>query len=208
MPLSINLILPPQPSSSLGPTPSCTASSSPWKRAWRVGVRVLFVLFVFFLALLLRQSSYLYSFFSFLCLTLHSFLFYQQQNTEQHLKQKVPELARSLELVQDLLAKKQSGIATGMVRYNLCDNIYAKAQVQYQSGVVNLWLGANVMLEYTYEEAIHFLTMNHNRAETEYQSAASNLAFVRDQIVTSEVNMSRIYNWNVRKTRASGSKKE
>jgi prefoldin subunit 5 len=36
----------------------------------------------------------------------------------------------------------------------LSDNIWAKAKVPNTSGKVGLWLGANVMVEYTYEEAI------------------------------------------------------
>lgn len=90
-----------------------------------------------------------------------------------------------------------------MARYSLADNIYAKAELDYSEGTVNLWLGANVMLEYTYEEAIEFLSKNEEKAKREFEDAKSDLGFVRDQIVTSEVNMSRIYNWDVRRKRTT-----
>jgi prefoldin subunit 5 len=121
--------------------------------------------------------------------------------TEEHLRQKVPELENSLSLVKSLVEKKERGITDGNVRYSLADNVFAKAKVDYTVGIVNLWLGANVMLEYTYEEAIDFLQKNHDRAELELANVNNDLAFVRDQIVTSEVNISRIFNWDVRRKR-------
>lgn len=90
-----------------------------------------------------------------------------------------------------------------MARYSLADNIYARAELDYSEGTVNLWLGANVMLEYTYEEAIEFLSKNEAVATKEFDDVKHDLGFVRDQIVTSEVNMSRIFNWDVRKKRSS-----
>lgn len=86
-------------------------------------------------------------------------------------------------------------------RYNLADNIYGKAEIDSSTGIVNLWLGANVMLQYTYDEAITFLSQNHENAKKEYATVQEDLAFVRDQIVTSEVSMTRIFNWDVRKRR-------
>ena len=121
--------------------------------------------------------------------------------SEEHLKEKVPELEKSLSLVQSLIEKQESKITAGIVRYNLVDSIYAKAEIDYTVGIVYLWLGANVMLEYTYEEAIQFLQTNYTRATTELQRVKIDLSFIRDQIVTTEVNISRIYNWDVRQKR-------
>lgn len=122
--------------------------------------------------------------------------------TERYLSDKVPELEKSLTLIRTLIQKKQAK-ETGMVRYNLTDNVFANAEIDYSVGIVNLWLGANVMLEYTYEEAIDFLTKNQDSAKQELETVTQDLAFVRDQIVTSEVSMSRIYNWDVRRKRAA-----
>jgi prefoldin subunit 5 len=121
--------------------------------------------------------------------------------TEEHLKEKVPELEKSLSLVQSLIEKQENQITNGVVRYNLVDSIYAKAEIDYTIGIVYLWLGANVMLEYTYDEAIQFLQTNYTRATTELQHVNIDLSFIRDQIVTTEVNISRIYNWDVRQKR-------
>jgi prefoldin subunit 5 len=78
--------------------------------------------------------------------------------------------------------------------------VYAKAEIS-KSGVVHLWLGANVMLEYTYDEAIDLLSSKLEKAKKEMLENNDNLSFVRNQIITSEVNISRIYNWDVRKKR-------
>jgi prefoldin subunit 5 len=124
-----------------------------------------------------------------------------RQYTEQRLTAKVPELEKSLNLVNTLIKKKEEGMK-GVVRYSLADNIFAKAEVDYTEDKLNLWLGANVMLEYTYEEAQDFLSKKLTLATTELKETHLDLAFVRDQIVTSEVNMSRIFNWDVRRKRA------
>ena len=78
--------------------------------------------------------------------------------------------------------------------------IFAKADIS-NSGVVHLWLGANVMLEYTYDEAIELLSSKLEKASKDLDMISDNLSFVRNQIITSEVNISRIYNWDVRKRR-------
>ena len=99
------------------------------------------------------------------------------------------------------LLKKQEEGDTATTRYNLCESVYGKAEVDTSSGIVNLWLGANVMLEYTYEEAIDFLSSSLETHRGDFQSVHDDLAFVRDQIVTCEVCMTRTYNWSVRKRR-------
>ena len=122
-------------------------------------------------------------------------------STESNYKVKIPDLEKSLSLVK-LLQKKQQEGTTTTTRYNLADNVYGKAEVDCSSGIVNLWLGANVMLEYSYEEAIEFLAPKLEEAQKESKIVDDDLAFVRDQIVTSEVSMTRIFNWDVRKRRA------
>jgi Prefoldin subunit len=143
--------------------------------------------------------------------------------TEENLKQKIPELQKSIAAIQTLVAKRTTTPQEQPdekdnnpihIRYALCDNIYAKARLSNsttssssttESGVgqpvVYLWLGANVMLEYEYDAALMFLRNNHERAERDLSTVSSDLSFVRDQIVTAEVNMSRIFNWDVRRRR-------
>lgn len=54
-----------------------------------------------------------------------------------------------------------------VTRYNLADTLYTKAELDCSSGIVNLWLGANVMLEYTYDEAIELLSSKEETAKRE-----------------------------------------
>lgn len=128
---------------------------------------------------------------------------------------KLPELDQSLALVQHLQQLQQlqqqqapsdnaSSSEPALVRYELADSIYGKAAIDVRDpehAVVHLWLGANVMLEYTYDDAIQFLTTNRSNASRDLNILKDELALVRDQIVTTEVNTSRTYNWDVRQRR-------
>ena len=58
------------------------------------------------------------------------------------------------------------------------------------------------MLQYTYQEAIDLLSKREIDAKSEYDQINVDLAFTRNQTITAEVNMSRIYNWDVRVRRA------
>lgn len=115
-------------------------------------------------------------------------------------QQKIPEIEKSLELV-NFLKKKQEEGENPVTRYNLSDMIFTKAEVDCSCGIVNLWLGANVMLEYTYDEAIELLSSKEQSAKTGYEEVTQDLSFTRNQIITAEVNISRIYNWDVRRKR-------
>mgnify|MGYP000884371845 CR=1 FL=1 len=56
-----------------------------------------------------------------------------------------------------LKAKHESEEKEMQTNFLLADNIWAKAKVPNTSGNVGLWLGANVMVEYTYTEAVKLL---------------------------------------------------
>lgn len=131
---------------------------------------------------------------------------YESSLTQKRLslQQKTPEIEKSLNLIKHL-KKKQEEEENVVTMYELADTIYAKADINCSDGIVNLWLGANVMLEYTYDEAIELLTVKHKAANREYEEAIQDLAFTRNQIITSEVNISRIYNWDVRSKRTATS---
>ncbi|KAL7428738.1 hypothetical protein ACHAXH_002679 [Discostella pseudostelligera] len=119
---------------------------------------------------------------------------YEQQLEQKRAtyQEKLPEIEKSISLVRHLKSKKDAD-ETVITRYNLADTIYSKAEVDCSQGIVNLWLGANVMLEYTYDEALELLISK--------QLVKEDLTFTRNQIITSEVNISRIYNWDVRRKR-------
>jgi len=62
----------------------------------------------------------------------------------------------------------------------LSDNIWAKAKVPNTSGKVGLWLGANVMVEYTYEEAITLLGKNLHNAQEKIEETTKDIDFLKD----------------------------
>lgn len=115
-------------------------------------------------------------------------------------QEKIPEIEKSLALVKNL-QKKRDEEETVVARYSLADAVYGKAEIDTSEGIVNLWLGANVMLEYTYSEAIELLSSKDEKAKRDFSDVTADLAFTRNQIVTSEVCISRIYNWDVRRKR-------
>ena len=96
-----------------------------------------------------------------------------------------------------LKSKADSDAKEIKTNFLLSDNIWAKATVPNTTGKVGLWLGANVMVEYTYAEAIVLLGKNLHNAETKIQETTTDIDFLKDQITTTEVNLARIYNQGV-----------
>ena len=86
--------------------------------------------------------------------------------------------------------------------FSLADNLYAKAHILPEDKVC-LWLGANVMLEYTYDEAEELLSNNLANADTKLIEIQEDLDFLRNNVITSEVNIARTYNYDVRKRKAA-----
>lgn len=62
---------------------------------------------------------------------------------------------------------------------------------------------ANVMVEYTFEEAIALLTKNLENCRANLRTMESDLDFIKDQITTTEVNIARIFNYDVKQRRAA-----
>ena len=77
------------------------------------------------------------------------------------------------------------------------DNIWAKATIPNESGRVGLWLGANVMVEYSHDEALRLLIKNQTSAQEKLTETEGDIDFLKDQITTTEVNMARVYNQGV-----------
>jgi prefoldin subunit 5 len=85
----------------------------------------------------------------------------------------------------------------------ISDNVWAKASIPNTTGRVGLWLGANVMVEYDYTEALALLEKNFTNADLRMKSTEEDLNYLKDQITTTEVNIARVYNQTV----ANGQKK-
>ncbi len=112
---------------------------------------------------------------------------------------KMPDIKKALEMVTFLKERAKSAkpepIAT---KFALSENVWANASIKNDTGKVCLWLGADTMVEYPYDEAIELLKKNLSNAEKYLESVESDLAFLKDQITTTEVNMARVYNENIR----------
>ena len=55
------------------------------------------------------------------------------------------------------------------------------------------------MLEYSIDEAERLLKKNQETASTNLKQVEADMDFLREQITTMEVNMARVYNWDVQK---------
>jgi prefoldin subunit 5 len=99
-------------------------------------------------------------------------------------------------------AAQEEGESSLQTHFELSDAVYAKASVPLkEEQSVFLWLGANVMLEYPLAEAIALLSSNLTNAEKALAEIVADLGFLKDQMTTSEVNIARVYNWDVRERR-------
>ena len=62
----------------------------------------------------------------------------------------------------------------------MSDNIWAKARCANDTGKIGLWLGANVMVEYSYDEALKLLAKNLSNAESKIKETENDIDFLKD----------------------------
>lgn len=103
--------------------------------------------------------------------SIHSYM-YNTNGIAADFKQKIPDIEETLAVVKKLKTKRDDQEAL-VTRYSLADAVYAKAEIDTVSGLVGLWLGANVMLEYTYEDAIELLVSKEEKAKKEFEEVSS-----------------------------------
>lgn len=115
------------------------------------------------------------------------------------LKAKIPDIENTLDLVT-ILKEKQDEEEEMTVNYPLCDTVHARANVN-TNGTVCLWLGANVMVEYSYEEALEMLEKNLTSSRAKLQETSEDQDHLKDQSITLEVVMARVFNHNVKARR-------
>ena len=103
--------------------------------------------------------------------TMHSkYKFWETNLVEnrKRLKAQTPDIQASLDVVRSLLSKGDAAVGgTGSgepfsAYFALADQVHARASIT-PNGRVCLWLGANVMLEYTYLEAQELLEVRGSR---------------------------------------------
>jgi hypothetical protein len=123
---------------------------------------------------------------------MHSKYKFMESNLVENRKQltaRHPELLANLSVVKMLVAKSVEGGGSGEAfptYFALADQVHAKAMVA-PSGRVCLWLGADIMLEYSYAEALELLQANTSAAEKKIAETEEDCDFVREQIITIEV---------------------
>uniref|UniRef100_M4B850 Prefoldin subunit 3 n=1 Tax=Hyaloperonospora arabidopsidis (strain Emoy2) TaxID=559515 RepID=M4B850_HYAAE len=122
------------------------------------------------------------------------------QKSRETFNRKIPDTEKDLAIVRHVITKRDAG-ETLKTHFNMADNVYAKAEVDCSVGKVCIWLGAHVMVEYEYEEALKLLEKNVASATEKLVQIEEDLFFLRDSIITTEVNIARIFNYDVRRRR-------
>ena len=138
------------------------------------------------------------------------FKFIEQRLTQKKnkLKMKKPEIEKTYAALCAMEEQAKKGEPLVM-HYELAQSVSAKANVNVQeSDKVCLWLGANVMLEYPRAEAIALLAQQLADCKKALATTIDDMGFLRDQITTTEVNMARVFNWDVKDRRIKKEKEE
>lgn len=143
----------------------------------------------------------------------YKFMEESKRSTLANLETKIPDIQNTLSMCQFLKKRsieiengedEQVGESKLSVDYQLNDTIYATAQIPIENcKSVNLWLGANTMLEYPIDEAIEMLTERLDKTKTSKSITLEDLDYLRANLTTMEVNTARVYNWDVQRRKAS-----
>ena len=78
----------------------------------------------------------------------------------------------------ELIQKNNENKKTVETDFILAHNLYARAEIP-PTDRVSLWLGANVMLEYSIEQADDLLTKNLNQANLTMEQTDKDLDFLK-----------------------------
>lgn len=133
----------------------------------------------------------------------YKFMEYNLISKRRRLKVQIPDLEQSLEMIEKLQTEKNNS-KNLETQFLLSDQVFAKAIIP-PTDKVCLWLGANVMLEYSLDDAQELLTKNMETAKKNLGFVEHDLDFIRDQFTTTEVNMARVYNWDIKRKQAAKS---
>lgn len=129
---------------------------------------------------------------------------------QRDLQAKIPDIEKCSDIVATLQARKGTGEPL-IADFEVSEGIYSRACIE-EADSVCLWLGANVMLEYSCEEAKALLQKNLENAKASLDVLVGDLQFLRDQVTITQVTMARVYNWDVHQRRqrqiTSGSDKD
>ena len=104
----------------------------------------------------------------------------QLLRSRQSLKVKLPDIKKTLEMVAMLKVRAASEDRQVETNFLLSDNIWAKATIPNDQSRVGLWLGANVMVEYSHDDAIRLLGKNLASAEEKLAETDGDIDFLKD----------------------------
>lgn len=80
-----------------------------------------------------------------------------------------------------LLKQKHEGDEKAIeTNFLISDNVWSKAKIPNDTGRVGLWLGANVMVEYSHMDALVLLGKNLANAEAKLAELDSSIDFLKD----------------------------
>ncbi|GLG95726.1 hypothetical protein R5R35_008633 [Gryllus longicercus] len=131
----------------------------------------------------------------------YKFMEYNLMSKRRRLRLQIPDLENSLKMIT-LLKKQQDSPKDIETQFLLSEQVYMKATIS-PTDKVCLWLGANVMLEYTLDDAMALLKKSIDTAKSNLDTVETSLDFLRDQFTTTEVNMARVFNWDVKRRQAA-----
>eukprot|EP00744_Colponema_vietnamica_P016024 GILI01022461.1.p1 GENE.GILI01022461.1~~GILI01022461.1.p1 ORF type:complete len:191 (-),score=58.38 GILI01022461.1:129-701(-) len=118
------------------------------------------------------------------------------------LNAKIPEILKTMDTVKFLKQKLNDEAEAIETSFGLTDSVFCTAKCKAQK-TVHLWLGANVMCEYSHEEAIEMLDTNLVAAKANLANTLEDLAWLKDQQTILEVNVARVYNFDVESRRTT-----
>ncbi|KAE9390533.1 Prefoldin subunit 3 [Gymnopus androsaceus JB14] len=143
---------------------------------------------------------------------------YMDANLNQRrlgLEEKIPDIKKTLSMVEYLQQRREGKSSQSeddleddleespkplKTTFELNETLFAEAELE-DTDTVFLWLGANVMLSYKIPAAIELLRAKLQAAEANVASLTEDLEFLREQLTMMEVNMARVYNWDVKRRR-------
>lgn len=135
-------------------------------------------------------------------LSKYKFMFAHLEQRQKALDGKLPEIRKSIEAIEFIDLDKDTSKPL-LVEIEHADTLYTSAHIPSTIHKVNLWLGANIMVEYEAKEALELLKEKQVNTERNIKDLEGDLLYLREQITTMEVNIARVYNWNVKKTRVN-----
>ncbi|GAA5878736.1 hypothetical protein JCM8547_008504 [Rhodosporidiobolus lusitaniae] len=133
--------------------------------------------------------------------TLAKYRFMEQSSLQRRagLEEKVPELERTVEMVEVLIRKKEQAEPFSTT-FELADTLYAKGEVNHVDEVY-VWLGASTMLSYPLAQALSLLKSKLEAAQLSLRNVSEDLGWLKEQVTVTEVNLARVYNWDVARRR-------